>query len=313
VKVLLLGGAGFIGSHLSDALVTAGHEVTVLHQPRTSLENLSKVLKSIKLIEGDFCNSDLVSKAVHGMDIIVHLIGPTLPRNSFINPTNDIKNNIFPSLSLFEFCARAVVKKIIFISSGGTIYGLPQHVPINEDHPLNPITPYGISKLTIEKYLGLYYHHYGLDYTVLRLANPFGERQSPLGGQGVIAAWMRKVLQKEPIEIWGNGSTIRDYIYIQDVVKAIELSMFTQTDIKIFNVGSGIGTSLLKLHQFLEVQVGRTIPIDFKNSASADVPINFLDYSLIKHVLGWSPQVLIEEGIKRTWNSIALPRHDSLM
>ncbi len=306
MKVLLLGGAGFIGSHLSDALVTAGHEVTVVHQPRTSLENLSKVLKSIKLIEGDFCNPDLVSKAVHGMDIIVHLIGPTLPRNSFINPTNDIKNNIFPSLSLFEFCARAVVKKIIFISSGGTIYGLPQHVPINEDHPLNPITPYGISKLTIEKYLGLYYHHYGLDYTVLRLANPFGERQSPDRGQGVIATWIQNVLQNKPIEIWGDGSIIRDYIYVQDVVKAIELSMFKHIDTKVFNVGSGIGTSLLELHRLLEAQVGRSIPIDFKNSKSADVPINFLDNSRISHLMGWFPEVIIEEGIKKTWDSFVL-------
>lgn len=313
MKVLILGGAGFIGSHLADTLVAAGHEITILYQTTTSLANISKILDSVELIEGDFCNVDLITKAVQGKDIIVHLIGPTLPRNSFADPSNDIKKNIFPSLALFECCAKAGVKKIVFASSGGTVYGVPQRVPIDEAHPINPITPYGISKLTLEKYLGLYYHHYGLDYTVLRLANPFGARQSPFGGQGVIAAWIRNALRKKAIEIWGDGSIVRDYVYIEDVVKAIELSMLTQTDTKVFNVGSGIGTSLLELHQRLEAQARSSIPIEFKNSIRADVPINFLDCSLINKTLGWSPKILIEEGIKRTWDSIVLSEPELLM
>lgn len=303
MRILVLGGSGFIGSHLSELLVELGHEVVVFHQAGASVNNLLAIEHELEIIEGDFNNTLALEKAVKNAEVVVHLVSATLPGNSMLNPTYDVQMNVISSIQLFDQCVKAGVRKVVFISSGGTVYGIPQQDIINESHPLNPISPYGISKLTIEKYLAMHHYHFGLDYTVLRLSNPYGPRQDSLRGQGVIAAWMKKISEKQPIEIWGDGMVVRDYLYIADAVNAIHLAITKQSESKVLNVGSGIGCSLLDLHRLLEKQLEQDIRINFREMQKVDVPVNVLDISLISESLGWYPLVDIAEGLRRFWDS----------
>lgn len=299
----MLGGSGFIGSHLSELLVALGHEVAIFHQPGASVKNLLAIERELEIIEGDFNNTLALEKAVKNAEVVVHLVSATLPGNSLLNPTYDVQMNVVGSIQLFDQCVKAGVRKVVFISSGGTVYGIPQQNIISEAHPLNPISPYGISKLAIEKYLAMYHYQFELDYTILRLSNPYGPRQDPLRGQGVIAAWMHKISENEPIEIWGDGMVVRDYLYIADTVQAIHLAITKQSDHKIFNVGSGVGYSLLDLHEFLEKQLAQTIKINFREMQKVDVPVNVLDISLISKSFDWHPLVSIDDGLQASWDS----------
>lgn len=303
MRILVLGGSGFIGSHLCEQLVDAGHDVTVFHSSGATLGNLAAIDSRIKIVEGDFNNARDLEKVVPDAETVVHLISATLPGSSLLNPVYDVQMNLVSSIQLFEQCVKAGVGKVVFISSGGTVYGIPGEQPIRESHPLNPISPYGISKLAIEKYLALFRHHYGLDYTVLRVSNPFGPRQEAGRGQGVIAAWLNKISRGEPVEVWGDGSVVRDYVYIEDVVRAIHQAILKSTTEKIFNVGSGKGYSLLELHALLENQVGEPISIDFREVQKVDVSVNILDISSIRSHLGWVPAVSIEEGLGKLCRS----------
>lgn len=303
MKILVLGGSGFIGSHVCEQLVDAGHDVTVFHPSGTALKNLAAIASRIRIVEGDFNNIRDLEKIVPDAEVVVHLVNATLPGSSLLNPVYDIQMNVVSSVQLFEQCVKAGIEKVVFISSGGTVYGIPNEHPIRESHPLNPISPYGISKLAIEKYLALFHHHYGLDYTILRVSNPFGPRQEPGRGQGVIATWLSKVTRGEPIEIWGDGRVVRDYIYIEDVARAIHQAILNSTTEKIFNVGSGKGHSLLELHALLENQVGEPINIEFREMQKVDVPMSVLDVSLIRSHLSWEPAISIEEGLEMLWRN----------
>ena len=298
MRVLVLGGSGFIGSHVSELLIGLGHHVTVFHQSGGRAKNLEHIKNDFKVIRGDFNNENDLVNAVKDIDVVVHCLSSTLPGNSLSNPAYDVQMNVISSINLFDQCVKAGVKKVVFISSGGTVYGIPQEQIINESHPLNPISPYGISKLTIEKYLSLYHYQFGLDYTILRLSNPYGPRQDASRGQGVMAAWMSKILKNEPIEIWGDGKVIRDYIYIADAVSAIGSAVSKQSDTKVFNVGSGVGYSLLDLHALFEQKLQKAIKINFKPMQKVDVPVNVLDIALIEEKLGWRPSISMENGIE---------------
>lgn len=303
MNILILGGCGFIGSYLAEAFLEEGHSITIFDHLNADQKNIKHIQDRIRFVGGDFTNATDVAHAIEGTEIVVHLISSTLPGSSLKNPVYDIETNVIGSVNLFEQCIKANVRKVIFISSGGTVYGIPQSTPIKETHALNPINPYGLSKMAIEKYLGLYFYHYGLDYTVLRLSNPYGERQNPNTGQGVIASWMHRVRNGEPIEIWGDGTIVRDYVYIKDAVMALKLAALVNTEQKIFNVGSGIGHSLLQVHGILEKLLGEHVPVIFKDVRRVDVPINILDVSLLKTTLGWEVGTSIKEGMSLMWRS----------
>jgi UDP-glucose 4-epimerase len=193
----------------------------------------------------------------------------------------------------------------VFVSSGGTVYGKPEIVPTPEFAPANPITAYGVSKLTIEKYLALYEYCHGLQYRVLRVANPFGPYQLGLRSQGVIAAFMRKALAGEPVEIWGDGSAIRDYLYVDDVVSALEAACTHAGDSRVFNIGSGVGRSLLDLIRTIETVSGLRIETHFKQGRPIDVPTSILDVQLAARELLWSPRIPFEQGMRATWEWIS--------
>lgn len=301
MKILLLGGSGFIGSHLADRMLASGHEVSVYHAAGAGRQNIAHLEADVRVVEGDFNTGDF-AEALNGVEVVVHLVNSTTPGSSLANPAYDIQSNVIGTIRLLDACRDAGVGKVVFLSSGGTVYGIPRYTPIDEQHPLNPIAPYGISKLMIEKYLAMYHYHYGLDYTVLRLSNPFGARQDPHRGQGVLAAWMYRLMHNEPVEIWGDGSVVRDYIYIDDAVRAIEFASTTVAQEKIFNVGSGVGYSLTELREKLERLTGLVLKVDHKAMQRVDVPVNVLDIGLISRALQWQPATDIDEGISLMWD-----------
>jgi UDP-glucose 4-epimerase len=207
---------------------------------------------------------------------------------------------VISTLHLLQAAKKAGVKKVIFFSSGGTVYGVPQRIPISENHPTDPICSYGIQKLAIEKYLKLFHHLYGLDYAVMRMSNPYGERQRPLASQGAVAVFLYKAMLREPIEIWGDGSVTRDYVHVSDVAGVIPVLVRYSGKHKIFNIGSGKGTSLLELIKIAETITGDSIEVRFRPARPFDVPVNILDISLAKRALSWTPAVDLEEGARRT-------------
>jgi UDP-glucose 4-epimerase len=304
MQCLILGGGGFLGSHLCRQLLLEGHGVRIFERVGRNRENLEPLSAKIDWIEGDFEDESQVGAVLAGIDVVFHLISTTLPQTSNDNPLYDIRTNLLPTLALLEQAKLKSVRKIVFFSSGGTVYGIPKKIPIAEEHPLNPLCSYGIQKVAIEKYLQLYHHLFDLAYIVLRIANPFGPRQKSFGGQGVIAAFTEKALRDENIEIWGDGSVVRDYLYVSDVANAALAALSYDGPQRIFNVGSGRGRSLTEVTEVIEEIVGHSLKIIRRPARRLDVPANVLDISRIKNELGWQPQVDFRQGIERTINSL---------
>jgi len=202
---LILGGAGFIGSHLADLLLENDYNVVIFDKINCFKGNINHILKRIKFIEGDFNNDIDIKNALENVDYVYHFVSTTLPQSSNLNPYYDVESNVLGSIKLFEKCVEFLIKKVIFLSSGGTVYGISKEQIITESHPCNPVCSYGITKLAIEKYLNLFYYLNGLNYSVIRLSNPYGERQNPLVQQGVIPVFLKKALLNEVIDIWGDG------------------------------------------------------------------------------------------------------------
>lgn len=304
-RCLVLGGAGFIGSHLVDALVEMGHDVSVFDLPNCNKSNVFHHIGRIKIIEGDFTNEADLRPAVPGIDYIFHLVGTTLPQSSNDNPFYDVESNVIGTLRLLRLAVEAGVKKVVFISSGGTVYGLPEKTPIPETHPTSPLCSYGITKLAIEKYLYLFHHLYGLDYVVLRVSNCYGERQQSAGAQqGVVSVFMNLLKRDKPITIWGDGSVVRDFVYVKDVARAFLLALTSTSQHKVFNVGSGVGTSLNQMLALIQKVTGKTLRVNYTPRRSVDVPINVLDITRIRTEWQWSPSTSLEIGLAKTWQWI---------
>jgi len=302
MNCLVLGGAGFIGSHLVDALLAHGHYVRVFDKKDVSKNNLMQSLNKIEFLEGDFINERDLSGAIKGIDTVFHLVSTTLPETSNQNPCYDIRTNVVSTISLLEKCVKHGIKKFFFLSSGGTVYGIPHFLPISELHPTNPICSYGISKLTIEKYLALFSHLYKLDYVILRPSNIYGERQRTNSIQGVIPVFLAKALLKEPIIVWGDGSVSRDFCHVDDLIEAFILLLHAGIKNKIYNIGSGRPGSLSEIIKLIGTISGKDLRIEYKPNRALDVPINYLDLQLAYSELGWKPRIQLEEGIERTWN-----------
>lgn len=301
MKILVLGGNGFIGSHLVDKLLKEGHFVRVFDKNE---EHYRKALHGIDYHLGEFGNRGLLSDALKGIEVVIHLISTTLPKTSNDDPVFDVQSNVIESLFLLEQCVANNIKKIIFTSSGGTVYGIPQSVPVFEESQTNPICSYGISKLTIEKYLYLFKQLHNLDYVIIRPSNPFGSRQNPFGIQGVIPVFLGKIKRNEPIQIYGTGDVVRDYIYIKDLVNAFYSATIYNTTSHIFNIGSGEGHSLNDLLTVMKNVTGRNFSVTHTNSRPYDVPEIYLDITRASKELNWKPSTSIEQGIKHTWDFV---------
>jgi UDP-glucose 4-epimerase len=300
MRCLILGGSGFIGSAICDRFLREGHTLRVFERPRVEPYRKFKNDESIEWVTGDFSNSHDVRSILKGMDAVVHLIGTTLPKTSNEDPIYDVQSNLVSTLQLLEAMKAEGVGKIIFISSGGTVYGTPESLPIGELHPTNPLNSYGITKLAIEKYLLLYQSLYGTKAVILRVANPYGERQRIEASQGVVATFLNRVMRGEPIEIWGDGSVIRDYLHVSDVAEAFVRALYYDGCECIFNVGSGDGISLNELVKTLGEILAKDIVIHYKQGRAFDVPANVLDIKLAGVELGWSPKIPLKIGLEQT-------------
>jgi UDP-glucose 4-epimerase len=310
-QCLVLGGCGFMGSNLVEALLNAGYRVRVLDTPSASRTNLASVEARIDFLGGDFLNAQDLDAALRDVNFVFHLVGTTLPADSNSRPSFDLETNVIGTIGLLQSCLRHRVRRLVFASSGGTVYGEPEKIPIAEDHPTNPLCSYGITKLTIEKYLQLFHRLYGLDYTILRIANPYGRYQKLISGQGLIGALLARIRDGQTITIWGDGSVIRDYIYIDDVVSAFLKALTHTSSHRIFNIGTGRGTSVADLLVKIARVTGLQPKVEYSAGRVVDVSANVLDSTRAREYLDWRAQLDCDTGIARMWEWICSDRMHS--
>jgi len=323
--VLVTGGAGFIGSHIVDLFIENNYKVVVVDDLSSGREeNLNKKAQFYKLSITDKKRLIEVFQQERP-DYVSHQAAQISVSLSVRDPLFDAQTNILGSLNLLQCCIDYQVKGIIFASSGGTIYGEPEHFPVSEDHPFRPLSPYGISKVTVEHYLNFYQKNYNLDYVSLRYGNVYGPRQDPYGEAGVIAIFIEKMLKGEIPTINGDGEYIRDYVYVGDVAQAnllaienmLKLAKVVRKEKKekiveeityniyninnnSFNLGTGVGTSVNELFHLLREIIKFPHSANYGPPRPGDLRENILDCRLIKRVLSWQPEVDLSEGLKKT-------------
>jgi UDP-glucose 4-epimerase len=305
MQAVVFGASGFIGSHLVDGLLQHGYRVKALarHLPGL-IGTTAQAHSDLSLIPMDMADGLATQEAFAGADVVFHLASGSLPQSSNRDPQADVQVNLIGALKMLEAARQAQVKRLVMVSSGGTVYGDPQQVPINEEHPTDPTCSYGICKLAIEKYVALYRQLHGLDGVVLRVANPYGERQRLDATQGVVPVFLGKALRGEPLQIWGDGTIVRDFLYVSDVVDALLAAASCKGEEYVFNVGSGEGLSLNQLVTLLEVELQHSIAVEYLPSRSFDVATNVLCIDRAKRCLGWIPQVPVAEGLHRLCSSL---------
>lgn len=302
MKIIILGGAGFIGTNLAIQLnKVTENEITLVDE---KLEYFDDILKKsdMKILISSFDQNTEFDNIISGQDVVYHLISTNNPTSSNKNVGSEIATNIIITINLLEACVRNKVKKIIFISSGGTVYGKTDGQPVKETANTKPITTYGIQKLTIEKILYLYNYMHQLDYVIFRLANPYGPYQRPNGKLGVISTFVNKAIHDEEVVVYGDGNVIRDYIYIDDAVRCIILLSNMVLSEHVFNLGSGIGYSVNDIIERIERVLDKKLAVRYIEQRAVDVPINILDISKIKRYLLDFKLVDIDSGIARTYD-----------
>lgn len=300
MNIVIFGGGGFIGSAIADRLLGEKHALRIFERPRVQPYRSFYSHEKVEWVTGDLSSMHDVSDAVRGMDAVLHLVSTTLPKNSNDDPVYDVQSNVVASLHILNAMVAHNVRNIIFISSGGAIYGIPIYLPVDEKHPTNPVVSYGITKLTIEKYLQLYERLHGIKAISLRVANPYGERQRIETAQGAVGVFLHHALKGMPIEIWGDGSVTRDYIHVSDVAKAFVQALHYTGKHRVFNVGSGVGISINTLINELENALEQIVERRYLPGRPFDVPVSVLCTNLTRTELEWNPTVSMPEGIART-------------
>lgn len=302
-STLVLGAAGFLGRHLCTALSARGQAVVAVS--RGAVPAWAGRLEGVRWVSADFADTAAMAALTEDRALVYHLVGGTSPSLSNAAPADDLVNTLLNTVAWLEAIGGgARLRRLVFVSSGGTVYGVPGTLPVGEDAPTDPICAYGIHKLAVEKYLGLYRHLRGLDHCILRVANPFGEGQVSRHQQGVIAAFLQAARDGRALEIWGDGSVVRDYVYIGDVVDALLRAGAAETlGSRVLNIGSGVGRSLIEVADAVEAVVGRRLERRFHPCRPADVPAIVLDPARAGRDLGWRAVTSFAEGIARCWAS----------
>ena len=302
---VVLGGGGFIGTNLCRRLADSGYRVRAFGRRQPFADGLS----AVEWHAGDFNDTASVAAAIDSFDVVFHLIHATMPQAADLDTQGDVRNNVIPSIALLEQCHRAGTKRVVFASSGGTVYGNARQIPTPETAPTDPICAYGISKLAIEKYLALFERRFGLGFRVLRITNPYGPFQVALKNQGVIAALIGRALRDEPVEIWGDGSVVRDFVFAEDVADALIAAATDQGDERVFNIGGEQGRSLRDIVAAIEHAMGKRLRLEWKPARALDVPVSVVSVERAARVLRWVPTTPFESGLERTiaWATAALP------
>ena len=300
MKCVIFGGGGFIGSMIVERLLKDGYELRIFERPRVVPHRKFETHESVQWIAGDLSNVHAVNDAIAGCDIVLHLVSTTLPKSSNDDPIYDIQSNLVATLQMLNAMVTQGVRKIIFISSGGTVYGMPKYIPIDENHPTDPLVSYGVTKLAIEKYLHIFERMHGIRAIILRVANPYGERQRILTAQGAVGVFLHRAIKGIPIEIWGDGSVMRDYIHVSDVAEAFVRAIEYAGTKSVFNISSGSGVSLNELIGIIEEVLGRSVGRNYFSSRPFDVQVSVLGNELARQELRWKPMISMRNGIMRT-------------
>jgi UDP-glucose 4-epimerase len=298
--VAVLGGLGFMGSHICRELLRRGDRVRVFDKLYTSHDLVADIEHDIEIVEGDMSRPSDVLSAIADADTLIHLIHTTRPGSSMEDPAFDISSNVVANTKWLMQLKQTEVRRILFVSSGGTVYGNPQTIPIDEDHSTNPVCSYGIAKLAIEKYIAMYASMFGLDYCLLRPSNVYGEGQRLNVGQGIIGVLADRALRGENLEIWGTGENLRDYLHIDDMVSALMALLNYHGPHRVFNVASSEGRSVVEIVSLLTDYLKMRPEVVYKPDRGFDVPANVLDSSRLRHETGWQPRVDLSAGIART-------------
>lgn len=301
MRVLLIGGCGFIGSHIADCLLAAGISVRVLDKRP---EAFRPPLDRVEYVLGDIQDTSLLSESAENMDAIVHLASTTVPTTANLDPVADVTGNLISMLRLLEALRGRPLRKFVFLSSGGTVYGVPDCVPIPEEHALRPINSYGITKVAIENFLFMEHRQHGFQNLILRASNPYGPRQFHTGVQGIIGTHLWRVAQGQAPEVWGDGSVVRDFIHVRDLAQLCYAALVSDYT-GCVNAGSGEGTAIIDLVADIQRVVaasghGEVTPV-FKPGRSIDVPRVVLDIGKARQLLGWQPRIGLTEGLEETW------------
>lgn len=297
MRALVLGGCGFIGSHVVDSLVSAGVTVRVFDR---APERFRPPRPEVEYVFADFRDNTSILEALTDIDVVLHLISATVPGTAELDPQADVRGNLVPTIALLEAMTKAHVAKLIYLSSGGTVYGIPENVPTLETDPLGPVSSYGIVKVAIEHYIQLYMREQGIACTILRPSNPYGPRQGHTGLQGVVGTFLQRALKGEGIQVWGDGEVIRDYLYVEDLA---DLCMRTvKSDVTgVFNVGCGEGLSINQVIEGVRRATGKSVEVSYSKGRKLDVPVSILDISAARQAFDWTPSTNFSKGVELHW------------
>jgi len=301
----VIGGGGFIGVYLVDALIATGRDVLVLGRRSERPHSLHTRASYRSCDYGDRNN---LRQQISDCEEIIDLAYATVPQTSFANPIFDLQANLAPSVALLEEAKQlSRLRRLVVTSSGGTVYGLATRLPIIEDDRTAPISPYGITKLAIERYALMFHQLSALPVTIVRPANAYGLRQKPFTGQGFVATAMGRIMRKESVTIFGANGTVRDYIHVRDIASGILCAMENGSPGEVYNLGSGVGRSnrdvLKKIEPFAE-RDGLTIEIECEQARGFDVPENVLSYGKLLNHANWQPKISFETGLLEMWEGM---------
>jgi UDP-glucose 4-epimerase len=301
-KTIIIGGSGFIGTYLTKLLISSGREVCVVGRK----ENAPRTLpKGCHYITANYGGRNALKNILTVGCEIIDLAYSTVPKTSFEDPLYDLISNLPASVALMQEAGKMGAGKIVFLSSGGTVYGPAKSIPITENHPTCPISPYGITKLTIDRYAMMYHRNEGLPTVVVRPSNAYGDNQCSGTGQGFLAEAIHAILSGRDVEIYGQEGTIRDYIHVSDVALGVMAALDRGLDGKIYNLGTGVGASNFEvisiLREFTE-RDGFAVRTRILPTRNYDVEVNVLDSSQLRSDTGWFPKTGLKEGIQQMWN-----------
>lgn len=302
MNIVITGGNGFIGSHLLVALAARGESLTVIDRgdPRTDID-----WRNIRYFKGSFDDVDLLDDALASADLVYHLASTTVPGTANLDPAADIHGNLLGTLTLVQAMVRANCKRIVYLSSGGTVYGDPELDSVAEDATTRPISSYGIVKQAIERYLLMHQRTGLLQPTILRASNPYGPRQGKVGLQGLVSTAIARISERQPLQIWGDGLAVRDYIYISDLIELMLKACYSANS-GIYNAGSGVGATVREIISEVSAALGIDALIEFHPARPFDVNRIVLDVSQASQVFGWHPRTTLRDGIQQTvqaWRS----------
>lgn len=298
MKVLVTGGAGFIGSHVVDGLIDAGHEVVVVDNLATGRK--SNLNPKAKFYEVDIRSPELEQVfEAERPEVVDHHAAQMDVRRSVADPIYDADINVLGGIKILNAAVKYGVRKVIHISSGGAVYGEPVYLPCDEKHPVQPLCPYGATKYMLELYLYMYKQTYGLDYSVIRYPNVYGPRQDPAGEAGVVAIFTGQMLKNKPVTIYGSGEQVRDYVFVKDCARA-NLMLLENGSGNVYNLGFGIGTSVNQIFEGLKEATGYPMEANYAPARAGETFRIYLDASKAKQDLGWEPSVPLQEGLQKT-------------